>query len=412
MVTDSATATKLRKRLSSTLRDAWQSDPLYIDPIIAPGLTDSQNAAVEHASKQAGQSGIAHFVAITPVLPRSDEPRWARFTSDLAYAMHKDNGGEQTIVLFSQADDAARSYAYLVDANGPAIPPGSDFLARSSSDDFLPVELAVPYQLQILVAAAKGTEPPSPPDFDTRDAGDRNEDYIEATGLDNGNPDALVFGATAIAALGLSVWVLRRREKYSWRNSLTTKPDLVRTQQLPERVESALEPLPEPQDSTEEMWSLYDRGRRVQQAIRSLIEAHLDWAQSVDFSHRFGVENLLSTHKWVRARLRGSTKVSSEAPRFCFLFPHHRSTIETFALQQDGTTLTVDMCGRCRREINDGHEPECLMVPKRPGSKKPVPYYQRSDVYALSGFGSFQPLEDAVLESLGTPPTSATGGRG
>ncbi|WP_231446037.1 hypothetical protein [Brevibacterium zhoupengii] len=411
-MTESSTKTKLLERLSSRIKDAWKTEPVYIDPIIAPGLTDSQTTAIEHASKQAGQSGIVHFIAITPVLPRSDEPEWSRFTSDLAYAMHKDNGGEQTIVLFSQADDAARSYAYLVDANGPAIPPGSDFLARSSSDDFLPVELAVPYQLQILVAAAQGTEPPAPPDFDTRDAGDRNEDYIEATGLDNGNPDALVFGATAIAALGLSIWVLRRREKYSWRTSLTTKPDPVRTQQLPERVDSALEPLPEPQDSTEEMWAVYDRSRRVQQAIRSLIEAYPDWASSVDFSHRFGVENLLSTHKWVRARLRGSSKASSEAPRFCFLFPHHRNKIEEFALKQEGTTLTVDMCDRCRSEINDGHEPECLMVPKRPGSKKPIPYYQRSDVYALSGFGSFQPLEDTVLETLGTPSTSATGGRG
>lgn len=411
MVTDSTTATKLLKRLSSALRDAWQNDPLYIDPMIAPGLTDSQKTAVEHASEQVEQSGIAHYIAITPPLPNSEEAAWSRFCSDLAYSMHKDNSEEQTIVLFSQADDAARSYAYLVDANGPAIPPGSDFLARSTSGDFLPVELAVPYQLQILIAAANGTEPPAPPDFDTRDAGDPSEDYIETTGLDNGNPDVLVFGATAAAALGLSVWVLRRRAKYSWRNSLTTKPDPVRTQQLRKRVVSALEPLPEPEDPTEEIWVLYDRGRRVQQAISSLIGAHPDWAESVDFSHRFGVENLLSTHRWVRARLRGSSKAGPEAPRFCFLFPHHRNKIETFALMQDGTTLMVDMCDHCRREVNAGHEPECLMVPKRPGSKKPVPYYQRSDMYALSGFGSFQPLEDSVLESLGSPSSPVPGGR-
>lgn len=205
--------------------------------------------------------------------------------------------------------------------------------------------------------------------------------------------------------------MLRRRAKYSWRNSLTTKPDPVRTQQLRERVVSALEPLPEPEDPTEEMWALYDRGRRVQQSISSLIEAHPDWAESVDFSHRFGVENLLTTHKWVRARLRGSSKAGPEAPRFCFLFPRHRNKIEAFALKQDGTTLMVDICDHCRREVNAGHEPKCLMVPKRPGSKKPVPYYHRSDMYALSGFGSFQPLEDSVLESLGSPSTSVTGGR-
>lgn len=411
MVTASSTETKLLKRLGSTFREAWQSDPLYIDPIIAPGLTDSQKTAVEQASEQAGRSAITHFIAITPELPRADEPAWSRFTSDLAYEMHQDQGEEQTIVLFSQAGDAARSYAYLVDANGPAIPPGSDFLARSSSEDFLPVELAVPYQLEVLLAAAKGTEPPAPPDFDTRDAGDRNEDYIEATGLANGNPDVLVFGATAVAALGLSAWVLRRRARYSWRTSLTTKPDPVRSQQLPERVVSALEPLPQPEDGTEEMWALYDRGRRVQKALQALIATYPKWASNADFSHRFGVENLLSTHKWVRARLRGSSKASPQAPRFCFLFPHHRNNIEKFALKQQGTTLTVDMCEHCRREINGGHEPECLMVPKRPGSKKPVPYFQRSDAYALSGFGSFQPLEDAVLESLVSPTASATGGR-
>lgn len=411
-MTESGAQAKLLERLSSRIREAWRSDPLYIDPIIVPGLTDSQKAAVERASEQAARSGLAHFIAIMPPMPNSEEATWSRFTSELAYAMHQNNSEEQTVVLFSQADDAARSYAYLVDANGPAAPPGSDFLARSSSDDFLPVELAVPYQMQILIAAANGTEPPAPPDFDTREPGDSGGDYIDALGLEKGNPDLVVFGTTAAAALGLSVWLLRRRTKYSWRNSLTSKRDPVRSEQLPDRVVSALEPLPEPHHPSEEMWTLRDRGRRAQEAIRVLIEAHPDWAVSADFSHRYGIENLVSTHKWIRARLRGSSKADPEVPRFCFLFPHHRGKIEKFALKQQGTTLSVDMCESCRDEINAGHEPERLMVPKRPGSKKPIPYYQRTDVYALSGFGSFQPLEDAVLESMGSPSTSSRGGQG
>jgi hypothetical protein len=46
------------------------------------------------------------------------------------------------------------------------------------------------------------------------------------------------------------------------------------------------------------------------------------------------------------------------------------------------------------------------MVPKRPGSDKAVPYFHRSDAYALSGFGSFQPLENALLSELGSPATA------
>jgi len=61
--------------------------------------------------------------------------------------------------------------------------------------------------------------------------------------------------------------------------------------------------------------------------------------------------------------------------------------------------LRVDLCRHCRAEINAGHEPERLMVPKRPGSERAVAYYRRSDAYAVSGFGSFQPLEDALLEA-------------
>lgn len=393
-------------KLRSRIRSAWDLDPLFIDPIIATGLTKQQKAAVEHATEKTARSGLPYFIAIVPKMPIPvvrDEP-WVQFTADLAYSVHNDQGAEATIVLFSEADSGAKSQAYLVDDNGPVTPKASGRLVRSKSDDFLPLELAVPYHLGVLVAAANGTEPPPPPDFDTRDAGDSNEDYIEATGLDNGNPDALVFGATAAAALGLSVWLLQRRTKYSWRKSLTTEPTLVKSAQLRERVDAARAPLPEPVESSEEMWRLFDRGRRVQAGLEALIAAHPRWTDDADFSHRYGIYTLLATHKWVRARLRGSTSANDSEPRFCFLLPYHRKGIERFALRQDGTTLTVDLCRDCRDEINAGHDPKCLMVPKRPSShwSRPVPYFRRSDAYAVSGFGSFQPLEDAMLDSTGT----------
>lgn len=400
---------KLRSRILS----AWERDPLFIDPIIAPGLTKAQKTAVERAADDTARSGLPYFIAIVPELPLPKEPGepWAEFTADVAYAMHKEEGAEQTIVLFSQAESGAKSQAYLVDDNGPVTPKLASQLVRSKSEDFLPLELSVPYQLEVLVAAAKGTEPPELVDFDTRDAGDRNKDYIAATGLGNGNPDASVFGATAAAAVGLSVWLLRRRERYSWRKSVTSRPALIKSAQLPERVEAAQAPLPEPSEPSEEMWRVYDRGRRVQKALAALIAAHPGWAEDADFSHRYGVFALVTTHKWVRARLRGSTSANDEAPRFCFLLPYHRKGIVRFALPQEGTTLEVDLCRACRDEINAGHDPECLMVPKRSGPfrSRPVPYFQRSDAYAVSGFGSFQPLEDAVLESRAGASTAQRG---
>lgn len=61
--------------------------------------------------------------------------------------------------------------------------------------------------------------------------------------------------------------------------------------------------------------------------------------------------------------------------------------------------LTISICAACRADLNAGHEPECLMVPKNPGKKRahPIPYYQRDDAYAASGFGSFTPLEDSIV---------------
>ncbi|WP_228282762.1 hypothetical protein [Brevibacterium atlanticum] len=402
------TEAELLSTLRARIRDAWQADPVFIDPIIAAGLTDNQRTAIEKASQTTAETGLSHFVAIVPGIAPAAEEDWSRFTSDLAYAMHKDSGEDQTLVLISEAENAARSYAYLVGDSGPAMPKAADMLARSGSDDFLPVELAVPYQLGVLVAAARSTDPPAPPDFDTRDVGDRDEDYIEATGLDNDNPDGLVFAATAAAALGVSVWLLRRRTKYSWRKSLTTSPTLVGGGSLERKAQKALEPLPEPID--DESWDVYDRGRRVQEALSTLLTDHPDWAEDRDFSHRHAVNVLVTTARWVRARLHGSASADQE-PRFCFLFPHHRTGVEEFVLRQPGTTLTVDLCADCRNEIDAGGEPERLMVPKRRGSRRPVPYFRRSDAYAQSGFGSFQPLEDALLDSRTSPEATSTGGR-
>src|SRR5699024_10982512 len=108
---------------------------------------------------------------------------------------------------------------------------------------------------------------------------------------------------------------------------------------------------------------------------------------------------LVSTDKWVRKRLRGSSSADEEAPRFCFLVPHHRGGTERVALGQNRTRLRVGLCGHCRAEINAGEAPAHLMVPERPGSKRAATYFRRSGAYAASGCGSFQPLEDAVVEA-------------
>src|SRR5699024_9366836 len=158
-----------------------------------------------------------------------------------------------------------------------------------------------------------GTQPPDPPDFGTRDPGDRSEDYIEATGLGNGNPDVTAFGAAAVAALRLSVWLMRRRAKYAWKTSLTTAPELVRSAWLRAAAAPVLEPPPEPHEASEETGQLYDRSRRIKDALRALIESHPDWADNPDFAHRCGVFVLVSTDKWVRKRLRGSSSADEEA---------------------------------------------------------------------------------------------------
>lgn len=410
MVTEKTSYAKARAQLRERITGVWADDPLYIDEIIEPGLTERQIAAIRRASAETEKTGLTHFLAIVPGASSLGHEEWAKFTSDLAFSMQEKTGEEQILVLFIEAEAAARSLAYLVTDNGPVIPPAAPELMKSQSDDFIPVELAVPYYLQVLVAAADGTEPPPAPDFRTREIGDRDEDYIERFGLDNGNPDTLVFGATAAAALAATVWVLRRRTRYSWRSQLTTEPTLVTEHRLLGGVSKAAGPLPEPVYPDEETWELYDRGRKIQEALTALTEAHPDWASSVDFSHRHAVFVLVTLDKWVRSQLQKRSSDGQPEPRFCFLFPHHRQGIESHILRQSGRNLTVDLCRACREELRDGHEPARLMVPKSPGSKRAVPYFQRSDAYALSGFGSFQALDEVLLADL-RPTTAVRGGK-
>ena len=226
-MTETTSYARAQQQLRDRIRGTWAQQPLYIDEIIRSGLTENQITAIRQASQATEDTGLTHFVAIIPGLRVRGYGDWAKFTSEFAFDMHEVSGQKQTLVLFSEGETSARSFAYLVTDNGPVVPTGAPELMKSSSDDFIPVELAVPYYLQVLVAAAKGTEPPQAPDFDTRDVGDRNEDYIERFGLDNSDPDTLVFGATTVAALGAALWLLRRRNRYSWRMELTTKPELV-----------------------------------------------------------------------------------------------------------------------------------------------------------------------------------------
>lgn len=396
------------------MKVGWDRDPLFIDPSVEPGLTPNQKTGLRRASAEASTSGIPHFIAIVPGLSNSEPAQagWARFTADFAYSMFERAGAEQIIVIFSEAEYSASTFAYIVDDSGPTIPRGSDRLQRSKTDRFLPIELAVPYHLNLLIATVKGTEPPPLPDFDPNNGKSEDEDYIESSGLDyEGDPDGFVFKASAAAAIGLSAWVLLRRNRYSWRQKLTQSPELVRQRRLSHAVEAASRELPDPAVPNETSWGLYDRGRRVQEAISAIIDAHPDWANDRDFSHRHAIFALVETDRWVRAGLRRTAKSKKnrsqnekqkqdEEPRFCFFFPVHSDAIESFAWKQAKTTLTIDVCAACRADLNAGHEPECLMVPKTPGAKRarPVPYYLRDDAYAVSGFGSFGALENSIVE--------------
>lgn len=396
------TETELLQRFESRLRKAWADDPLFIEPLIKTGLTDKQIRSLEQASNATAKEGIPYYVAIVPDLPipnRNDEG-WGRFTSALALTMHEESKAEKTLVLFTQVEGGAKSFAYLVDDNGPRIPRGSTQLVRSASDDFLPVEVAVPYHLSVLVAAATGAETPPLPDYDTLDVDDRQDDYIEATGLDLGNPDGLVFGATAAAALGLTAWLFARRQRYSWRKELTTSPEMTRSYRLVERMQNSLKELPEPADADDAKWGLYERGRRIQEALEAINSNHPDWAKNPDFAHRCGVLVLTRTEEWIRRQLKAtSAKKPSPEPTFCCFFPAHTQGIASIPWKQKDTTLTINACAECRAALNADHEPVTLMVPKNPGAKKatPVTYFQRDDAYAASGFGSFQDLEDAIL---------------
>lgn len=400
MTTTDRLATQLRDRI----RTAWEAGPLFIDPIVVPGLTARQRASLEAAVATAEESGIPVYVAVSPPTWLGAEEAWSRFTADLAFSMFESSNAEQAIVVFAETDGGARLLSYLVDDNGPAVPPGLDELPRSATDDFLPLELAVPYHLEILVAAATGAPPPSPLDFDPADAGEGgSRDYIEATGLDDASPDTLVLAASGLAALGLTAWVLSRRQKYAWRSQLTTDPELVRRHRLVPAVEKSQAELPVPQSTGDEVWALRDRGLRIQEAIAAIVAAHPDWAAHPDHSHRQAIFALTRSDKWVRSMLGRSTLPDpgeADERKSCYFFPAHAKPVSSYAMKQAGTVLTVNACATCIADFEAGHDPVCLMVPKDPKSprSRAVPYFQRDDAYATSGFGSFVDLEVAILD--------------
>lgn len=321
--------TRLLKTLRSRMRAGWSHDPLFIDPSIESGPTPRQKSSLTRASAKASTSGITYFIAFVPGLSNSDQEQkgWPRFTADLAYSMFESSRADQIIVIFSEAEYSAHTFAYIVDDTGPTIPPGADELARSKTDRCLPVEIAVPYHLSLLIATVKGTKPPPLPDFDPRNGRTEDRDYIDANGLVYGGPDGFVFKATAAAALGLGAWLLLRRSR---RQNLTHSPELVRRRRLPQAVDSALRDLPDPADPSEESWELYDRGRRVQAAISAIVDAHPDWASAPDFSHRYAIAALVDTDRWVRTTLqqippskKASKSKQNRKPDFCFFFPTH-----------------------------------------------------------------------------------------
>lgn len=152
------TESRLLEKLRSRIRSAWDDDPLFIDPIVEPGLTANQLSALRRAADETEKSGIPYFIAIVPKMRDTVRSRdvWDRFTADLAFRVHEAGRAEQSIVLFTMAESSAKTFAYVVDDNGPAMPPDSAMFARSASDDFLPLELSVPHHLRTLVATAQG----------------------------------------------------------------------------------------------------------------------------------------------------------------------------------------------------------------------------------------------------------------
>ena len=140
-MTEKTSTTESLGRLRSRIRDAWDLDPVFIDPIIATGLTKNQKLSVKRASENTAESGIPHFIAIVPEIALAVGDDWDRFTADLAYVVHAYGDAEQSLVLFSEGASAAAARAYLVDDNGPVVPPDAANLTRSATDDFLPVEL-------------------------------------------------------------------------------------------------------------------------------------------------------------------------------------------------------------------------------------------------------------------------------
>lgn len=60
------TTDRLLGQLRDRIRGAWDTGPLFVDPIIEPGLTDRQRSAVETATGEAATLGFPVFVALVP----------------------------------------------------------------------------------------------------------------------------------------------------------------------------------------------------------------------------------------------------------------------------------------------------------------------------------------------------------
>lgn len=73
----------------------------------------------------------------------------------------------------------------------------------------------------------------------------------------------------------------------------------------------------------------------------------------------------------------------------CFFDPRHPEAKEEAGWRLGQAQVRVPCCGRCHRALVKGGEPETLRVASRRG--RPVPYYERDDVWARTGFGATSP---------------------
>ena len=88
-MTETTSYARAQEQLRDRIRGTWARQPLFIDEIIRPGLTENQVKAIRHASQQTEDTGLTHFLAIIPKLQIMGHGDWAKFTSDFAFDMHE-----------------------------------------------------------------------------------------------------------------------------------------------------------------------------------------------------------------------------------------------------------------------------------------------------------------------------------